>query len=156
LDSNITNPVGGVGLRLGLLLRIGTGDLDLDREDDLDRFLSKDDDLERLLSRLLDRDRRLGDLGLDRLRDLDLDKDLLLLGDLLGDSDLRCGLFCGESLIKGGGGCATTGGGLGLRTTAAIFLGLSFMYFNFALKNSNSPFFSHPLLSLGLSCEGGL
>ena len=36
------------------------------------------------------RERRLGDLdlGLDLLRDLDLDKDLRLLGDLLGDSDL--------------------------------------------------------------------
>ena len=63
-------------------------------------------------------------------------KNLYLLG----------GLLFGDSFSKGGGGSAATGGGLGLRTTAAIFRGLSLMNFNFALKNSNRPFFSHPIL----------
>lgn len=158
-DSNITKPEGGVGLLLGLFFLIGTGDGE--RVGDLDALpFPLEDDL------LLDRD-------LPRLFDLDLeirllgeapnlgfagDSDLRRRGDLEADLDLLRGLLLllldldfsfGFSIIG-------NGGGLGLRSTAAMFLGLSFMYFSFALKNSKSAFFSQPELSLGRSCDGGL
>ena len=44
-NCSYTNPVGGVGLRLGLLLRIGMGDLDLERDEDLDLKVSNKYDI---------------------------------------------------------------------------------------------------------------
>lgn len=81
----MTNPVGGVGLRLGLLARTRTGDLETERERLLDlerrpRPCDKDLLLERDLLGLLERD-LLGLRERDLLlgdRDLDLDLDLRL------------------------------------------------------------------------------
>lgn len=132
------------------------GDLDRDFERDLDL---EQDRLDLLLPGLLD-----------VLRERLFERDLLFCLSLLR-LRLRLRCLCGggllEALLLRGGASLTSGlpsysgvwpglgGGDGLRSIISIFRSLSFIYFSLALKNSNKPFFSHPWLSRGRSCEGG-
>lgn len=88
------------------------------------------------------------DFDFERDRDLDLERDKELRWYSTGDLDLdfreaRC-----------------LGRGEGERDEVLLYVELCsnfvFFAFCFALKNSNKPSCSHPSLSLGLSCDGGL